>query len=252
MEIVYGPVKSLRYGSTVGINLLGREKVCSYNCIYCSLGPTALTMNHVRKDYVFPTLDEIRQAFRSYITQSVPIEAIVVSGNGEPTLYPDFDEAMKAILELRREHLPAAKVVVLSNGAHLDQKKVVSGLNMIDERVIKIDAGNDIWLAKVNAPLIRINMAKFLNGIDKLQDCVVQSMFFTGDVDNMQADLLDEWIEILGMIKPKAVQICTITRPTPLNPGLKAADEDMLYSVAFKLKKRTGLEASVFGAQKPG
>jgi wyosine [tRNA(Phe)-imidazoG37] synthetase (radical SAM superfamily) len=252
MNVVYGPVQSLRYGTTVGVNLLGGQKVCSYNCAYCSLGPTELTMNFVRKDYVFPALESVREAFRDYIRQTVPVEAIVVSGNGEPTLFPDFDEAMKLLVELRQEHLPDKKIVVLTNGAHLDNKKVVSGLNLADERVIKVDAGNDNLLSKVNDPLIRINMTKFLNGVGKLSDCVVQAMFFAGEFTNMEADAIDEWIEILGMIKPKAVQICTLTRPTPLHPGLKAADEDTLYSIAFKLKKRTGLEASVFGAQKSG
>lgn len=252
MDLVYGPVISLRYGSTIGINLLGAEKVCSYNCVYCSLGPTALTMNKVRKDHVFPALDDIRQAFRTYIRKSVPMEAIVVSGNGEPTLYPDFDEAMKMIRELREEHLPGKRIVVLSNGAHLDSKKVVAGLNVADERVIKVDAGNDALLQKVNDPLIRINMAKFLSGVHRLKDCTVQSLFFKGDVNNTENDAIEEWIEVLGMIKPKAIQICTITRATPVMPGLKAVDEDTLYSIAFKLKKRTNLEANVFSVAQAG
>lgn len=246
MELVYGPVASLRYGSTVGVNLLGADKVCSYNCVYCSLGPTALTMNKVRKDYVFPSLDDIRNAFRNYIKKTVPMEAVVVSGNGEPTLYPEFDEAMKMLRELRDEHLPKRPLVVLSNGAHLDSKKVVNGLNFADERVIKVDAGNDNLLQRVNDPLIRINMAKFLGGVNKLKDCTVQSMFFNGPVSNVENDHIEEWIEVLGMIKPKAIQICTITRATPVVPGLKSVDEDTLYSIAFKLKKRTNLEANVF------
>lgn len=246
MEIVYGPVQSLRYGSTVGVNLLGNEKVCSYNCVYCSLGPTLLTMNKVRKAYRFPTLEQLRENFRAYISRSVPMDNIVVSGNGEPTLYPDFDEAMKLVLELRQEHLPNAKVIVLSNGVHLDNKKVVNGLNMIDERVIKVDAGNDGLIEKINDPLVRFSMAKFLSGVRKLSDTVVQSLFFTGEIDNTQADMVDEWIEVIGMIKPKAIQLCTITRETPLMPGLKPLDEDTLYSIAFKLKKRTTLEATVF------
>ncbi len=246
MDLVYGPVKSLRYGTTLGINLLGNEKVCSYNCVYCGLGPTVLTMNKVRKDYAFPNLDQIKTGFKQYISKSVPMEAIVLSGNGEPTLYPDFDEAMKLIVELRGEHLPRTPIVVLSNGAHLDNKKVVTGLNLADERVIKVDAGNDGLLQKVNDPLIRINMAKFLSGARKLKDVSVQSLFFTGEIDNSLGDALDDWMEIMGMIKPKAIQITTITRPTPVMPGLKALDEDALYSIAFKLKKRTTLEASVY------
>ncbi|MGZ3722798.1 MAG: radical SAM protein, partial [Bdellovibrionales bacterium] len=88
MELIYGPVKSLRYGSTLGVNLLGTSKVCSYNCVYCHLGPTILTMNKIRKDYDFPQLEQIKAAFREYNKKSVASDYIVISGNGEPTLYP--------------------------------------------------------------------------------------------------------------------------------------------------------------------
>lgn len=252
MDLVYGPVTSLRYGTTLGINLLGEKKVCSYNCIYCSLGPTELTMNKVRKAYTFPTLENIKMAFRDYIKKSVPVEAIVLAGNGEPTLYPDFEEAVKTICALRDEHLPGKKVIVLSSGAHLDNKRVVAGMNAADERVIKLDAGNDTLMQRVNDPLVRINLSRFLGGVQKLKTVTVQAMFFKGVIDNTLNEYVDEWIEIIGMIKPATIQICTLTRPTPLDPSLKAADEDTLYSIAFKLKKRTNLEASVFAPAKPG
>jgi wyosine [tRNA(Phe)-imidazoG37] synthetase (radical SAM superfamily) len=107
-------------------------------------------------------------------------------------------------------------------------------------------------MQKINDPLIRINMAKFLGGVHRLKDCIVQSMFFKGAVSNTENDQIEEWIEVLGMIKPKGIQICTITRATPLMPGLSAVDEDTLYSIAFKLKKRTNLEANVFAIPQAG
>jgi hypothetical protein len=96
---------------------------------------------------------------------------------------------------------------------------------------------------------VRITLAKFLTGLRKLNDCVVQSLFVDGDISNSSADVLEDWIEVLGMVKPKRVQLCTLTRPAP-TPGLRAVDEDALYGIAFKLKKRTGLESQVFPAQK--
>ncbi|MGE4133708.1 MAG: radical SAM protein [Bdellovibrionales bacterium] len=246
MDLVYGPVKSLRYGSTLGVNLMGGQKVCSYNCTYCDLGPTTLTMNRVRKDYGFPALDDIRIAFREFIRLPHPIDAVVVSGNGEPSLYPNFDEAIRMLTELRDEHLPGKKVIVLSNGAHLDNKRVVTGFNLADECVIKVDAGNDSVMQKVNDPLIRINMAKFLGHVHRLNSCTVQSMFFQGEIDNTTPEHVEDWIEVIGMIKPAKIQLMTLTRPTPNRPGLKPVVEDDLYSIAFKLKKRTNLEATVF------
>jgi wyosine [tRNA(Phe)-imidazoG37] synthetase (radical SAM superfamily) len=249
MDLIYGPVKSLRYGSTLGVNLLGASKVCSYNCIYCHLGPTQLTMNKIRKDYEFPQLEQIKMSFREYVKKTVPTDHIVISGNGEPTLYPQFEEAVQLILELRNEHMPQTKVVCLSNGAHLDAKKVVSGMNLLDERVVKVDAGSDTMMQKVNDPLVRINMAKFLSGVRKLNDCVVQALFVDGENGNSGPELLDDWMEIIGMIKPKGVQLCTLTRPG-FNQAVRAVEDDVLYGIAFKLKKRTGLESQVFVAQK--
>ena len=51
------------------------------------------------------------------------------------------------------------------------------------------------------------------------------------------------------MIKPKNVQLCTLTRPGFI-PGVRAVSDDILDGIAFKLKKRTGLESHVFVAQK--
>jgi len=249
MELVYGPIQSLRYGSTLGINLLGSSKVCSYNCVYCHLGPTQLTMNKVRKEYAFPSLDDLRDAFRHYIKQSVEIDAVVISGNGEPTLYPHFEEAMRMLVELRDEHIPGKRLVILSNGAHLDTKKVVTGMNLLDERVIKVDAGNDALMQKINDPLVRINMAKFLSGVHKLNDCVVQALFVEGEGANTAPEALDDWMEVIGMIKPKDVQLCTLTRPSWHN-GVRAVNDDMLDGIAFKLKKRNGLESHVFSTKK--
>lgn len=206
-------------------------------------------MNKIRKEYAFPSLEQIKSAFREYIKQTVVVDAVVISGNGEPTLHSDFDEAMKLIVDLRDQHLPGKKIIVLTNGAHLDSKRIITGLNLIDERVIKLDAGSDLLIKKINSPLIRMNMGKFLSQLRKLKDCTTQSLFIQGVADNTTNDSIEDWIEVLGMIKPKSVQICTLTRPAP-NSELKAVDEDTLYSIAFKLKKRTGLEAEVFAAQR--
>ncbi len=40
-EIIFGPVKSRRFGVSLGINLLPTGfKSCTFNCIYCECGWT--------------------------------------------------------------------------------------------------------------------------------------------------------------------------------------------------------------------
>jgi wyosine [tRNA(Phe)-imidazoG37] synthetase (radical SAM superfamily) len=250
MDLIYGPISSARYGNSLGINLLGKEKACSYNCVYCHLGPSSLTMNHIRKDYGFAQIEQIKTDLAAYFAKNLKPDHLVVSGNGEPTLHPDFDDAMKAIVECRNANGAGVKIVVLSNGAHLDSKKVVAGLRLADERVIKFDAGSDAMMTKVNDPLVRVNVSKLLNAIGKLGPFTLQSLFCKGAVDNSTNEAIEEWIEIVGMLKPLDIQICTLSRESGVRTDIQALDEDSLYGIAFKLKKRTGLEARVFGAKK--
>jgi wyosine [tRNA(Phe)-imidazoG37] synthetase (radical SAM superfamily) len=245
-ELIYGPVSSLRYGTTLGINLLGKDKICSFNCGYCDLGRTDLTLNYVRKEHVFPSLDEIVSKLRVAVSGlKTEVKALVISGNGEPTLHPQFDEIIQGLIPVRNEILTSIPIVVLTNGAHLDSKKVITGLNLTDERVVKIDAGNDTVFKAVNNPLVRTSVAKIMNGVRKLNDCTIQSMFVRGTFDNTLPEMIEEWIEVVGILKPKSVQLMTVTR-NPVDPKIIAVDEDTLYTIAHKLKKRTQLEANVY------
>ena len=41
----YGPFQSRRLGLSLGIDILPRSKVCTYNCVYCEIG-------HTKPDYL--------------------------------------------------------------------------------------------------------------------------------------------------------------------------------------------------------
>ena len=41
MRVIYGPVPSWRLGRSLGVDPLGGgEKRCTFDCLYCQLGPT--------------------------------------------------------------------------------------------------------------------------------------------------------------------------------------------------------------------
>jgi wyosine [tRNA(Phe)-imidazoG37] synthetase (radical SAM superfamily) len=249
MDIAYGPVKSRRFGNSLGVNLLGSQKICSFNCPYCELGETKIRMNQVKKDIKFQSSEEIDLAYREKLRElnkeKVSIDSVCLSGNGDPTLYPFLDEAIDAIFLANQELAVQAKFLILTNGAHLDNKKVVHALNKLDDRVVKIDAGNDFTLKKINSPLVRTNMSKLIAGSRKLKDVVVQSCFVQGAVDNTDNDEIEDWIEVIGMIKPKQVQIYGLDR-VPFENNLIKVDEDTLYTIGSKLKRRTQIEFKVY------
>lgn len=247
--IVYGPVESRRYGASLGLDLLGREKACSFDCGYCDLGPSLARLNQLKQDSFLPSTKEIldaAQAAFSHLHANGPaIDVICISGNGEPTLHPEFLEVVKGLIDLRNLWLPGKPLIALSNGANLSQRKVVSALNLLDERVIKIDAGNEKIFKLVNAARSRVSLAQVLSSLTKLGDFTVQSMFIQGAVDNTKPADIEDWIEVIAMIRPKAVQIQGMSRPAHRN-DLIAPDEDSLHSINAKLERRTGIRAKVY------
>lgn len=249
MSLVYGPIQSRRLGVSLGVNPLGETKICSFDCPYCHLGPSLLRMNQVKKEIEFPRLNDIeenlRLKLREMISSGSPPNAITVSGNGEPTLYPQFLELTEKLIIVRDELASGVPLIIMTNGAHIDNRRMIHALDLYDERMIKVDAGSEADFKKVNNPLIRANISKVINGARKLKNCTIQSLFVKGTVDNTSNEAIEEWMEVVGLIHPKHIHIYSLTSPGHIE-GLLSADEDTLYTIASKLKRRTQLEAKVF------
>lgn len=247
--IIYGPFINGPFGVNLGINILGKkEKVCSFNCPYCDLGPTTLRLNRMKSDAGLPPKEEIEtevlEALKKIHSSGPSFDGICISGNGEPTLHHEFPEIAQAIVKARDLWFPEKPIIVTSNGASLDNRKVAEAANLLDERVIKVDCGSEKLFKQINAPLSRANLARILSGIRNLKDVTIQSLFFAGPITNTNPSDIDEWIEVIAIIKPKAVHIQGMTR-APAAKGPVACDEDTLYAIASKLERRTQIKAKV-------
>ena len=94
--LVYGPFPTRRKGMSLGINLLPPSfKVCNYNCVYCQCGWTGPDWKDPsRYPEPLPTPEELRAGletrFSGIVQAGQRVDAIVLSGNGEPTLPPEF------------------------------------------------------------------------------------------------------------------------------------------------------------------
>jgi wyosine [tRNA(Phe)-imidazoG37] synthetase (radical SAM superfamily) len=249
MSLCYGPIALFGFASSIGVNLLGQgNKICSFDCLYCDLGRTKMRLNRVKKDgpYAnFETLEfELDKQFALFSEKKMIIDAIHISGNGEPTLYPYLTEAIDIILKLRDKYFSQAKTFLLTNGAHLDQRKVLDAANKLDAVIFKLDVGNDQLLKAVNSPLVRSTLSHLISISQSVKNLTLQSLFVQGEIDNTKPSDIEDWIEVIGLMKPRRVFICTVSQ-APATNGLLACDEDTLYTIASKLERKTGLRAEV-------
>jgi wyosine [tRNA(Phe)-imidazoG37] synthetase (radical SAM superfamily) len=245
---IYGPIKSRRLGSSLGVNLLpGNYKLCSFNCLYCHYG---WTHKHTKdtsccsKD--LPSVDQVRDALKGWLRENPDhISYITFSGNGEPCLHPEFDRMVEVAREVRDELAPEAKVAILSNSTCLDDEKVMSGLKRIEVKIMKLDAGSEKMFKKLNRPAAGIRFQDVVENLSRLDDIVVQSVFVKGRVDNTAESEVEHWISKLCSIKPGEVQIYSIDRPSA-DEGLTLVEKEDLNRIAGRAEKACGISVKVF------
>ena len=217
-ETVFGPIHSRRLGSSLGINLLPRRgKVCTFDCIYCECGWNA----DGRGDQVLPTAAEVRSALEDKLAECLldgtPIDSITFSGDGEPTLNPEFPRIIDDTLRLRDAYYPDAKVSVLSNASRVHVPEIAAALARVDNPILKIDAPTDELIARIDRPAPGYRLERVLEALRGFKgNFVLQTMFLRSpDFDSSRPEVLDGWMDLVRELRPRKVMVYTIDRPTP-------------------------------------
>jgi wyosine [tRNA(Phe)-imidazoG37] synthetase (radical SAM superfamily) len=251
-EIVFGPVKSRRFGVSLGINLLPLQgKFCSFNCVYCECG---LTDERKKEKPVLFTAAEISASlhsrFEALKSGGLNPDNITFAGNGEPTLHPEFEAIINNTIRLRNEFFPKAMITVLSNATRLDRENVKRALLRIDNNVLKLDAGTNATFQAINRPTHPITIEKVVAELKEFDgNLVIQTMLIRGEVDgnlvdNTTEDELTLWLKHIREINPKLVMLYPIDRQTPYKT-LEKVPETEFRTLAERIKA-LGIKAEVF------
>ncbi len=229
-DIVFGPIFSRRLGSSLGVNLLpSKGKLCNFDCVYCECGWNKDGV----AERIFPRLADVEAAMEQKMSKAaaegVPVDSITFSGNGEPTMNPDFPEIVEVTLRLRDKYFPNAKVSVLSNATLLGRKAVAQALMKVDNPILKIDAAEDRLVRQMNKPVGAYRLADVIENLRQFEgDFILQTMFLKSpDFDTAAPDPLEAWRNIVRELRPRLVMVYTIDRETPDKSLGKYTAEEM-------------------------
>ena len=250
-ETVFGPIHSRRLGNSLGINLLPeRGKLCNFDCIYCECGWNA----DGHGDTVLPTASRVRSLLEDKLLRlmmdGVRIDSITFSGDGEPTLNPEFPRIIDDTLRLRDTFYPSAKVSVLSNATRVHVPEILEALRKVDNPIMKLDAPTDGLAALINRPTRGYSVARVVEGLKGFDGgFVLQTMFLRAWTlgpegeksecyfDSAAPEVLLPWMDIVRTLHPRLVQVYTIDRPTPALGLEKYSVEEMRTLVAPLLEE---------------
>ena len=239
-NIIYGPIHSRLLGTSLGIELMPlTHKLCTFNCVYCECG-----WNEPVSHPKLPTREEVKEALEARLKEGLALDVITFSGNGEPTLHPDFLAIIEDTCALRDQYCPSAKVSVLSNSTQLGRPDVVQALRMCDNRILKLDAATDEMMRRIDLPVNeKLTVATIMEWLAQFDgDFTLQTCFLRGEhdgktIDNTTPDELNAWYRAVDTLRPKQIMIYVIDRKTPEENLSKISREEM-EQIAAPLREK--------------
>ncbi|MBR0295783.1 MAG: radical SAM protein [Paludibacteraceae bacterium] len=243
--IIYGPIHSRRLGVSLGVNLMPtNHKLCSFDCVYCEIGWNT-PISHPRLPSRQEVAAELERALKQLEQQP---DVITFSGNGEPTMHPEFEGIIADTCALRDRYCPNAKVSVLSNSTQVVREDVFRALERCDNRIMKLDSGIDRTMRLIDRPVNEsltvgsiIERLQRFHGDFTLQTCFLRGIVPDGDgqahIDNTTDEELTAWYKAVDVLRPKQIMIYVIDRKTPCET-LEKIPREKMEEIATPLREK--------------
>lgn len=265
-HFVYAVVSPRAAGLSIGVNM-NPDKRCNFDCEYCEVDRLApsrekfldvdvmaeelqrtLLLADSGKLKTFPfyehTPDELLQ-----------LRHVALSGDGEPTLCPNFLEAVRAVVHVRATgRFPFFRIVLITNASGLDLRDVQDGLKLFtpqDEIWAKLDAGTQAYMDCVNHPDCPLEkIARNILFTARLRPVMIQSLFPLINHQEPSTQEVEQYAQRLrdlrdGGAQISMVQIYSATRPMA-HPGSGHLPLKTLAHIARRVREVSGLPAEVF------
>lgn len=266
-RFVYTVISPRARGLSVGLNL-NPDRRCNFDCVYCEVDRT--TPAREQRLQVPAMLDELERAlamvhsgeiglrpcYRDAPRELLALRHVTLSGDGEPTLCPNFLEAVEAVIHLRaRGRFPFYKLVLITNASGLDRPEVARGLALLtprDEIWAKLEAGSQAYMNRVNQPA-DCTLEKILTNILSIarrRPVIIQSLFPSIHGEAPPASEIEAYARRLCELKAAGaqiplVQIYSATRPTP-HSECGHLPLRTLSHIARRVREVSGLRAELF------
>ena len=265
-HFVYLTISARARGLSIGVNL-NPDRQCNFDCVYCEVDrrvpgaypalDLSVLATELESTLALVTSGKLRglSPYSRVPSELWVLRHVAISGDGEPTLCPQFREAVETVVHVRATSRgPFFKIVLITNASNLDAAQVQDGLRLFtrdDEIWAKLDVGTQAQMNLVNKPEVPIE--KIVSNIllvARQRPVVIQSLFprLNGYAPSEQdveqyAQRLKE-LTVAGA-KISLVQIYSATRPT-VNPQCGHLPLRTLSRIAQTVRNRTGLNAEVF------
>lgn len=226
------PYLSRRLGLSLGVDLLGGSKQCTFNCVYCEIGPTnpselkPITYRYQPEMAADQFLNEIEHVLSEY----PGIDSITFGYFGEPTLAYHLPTYLSLARELQKKYLRddgGPKLSIFTNSSLINDPTVRSTLVKFDQIIAKLDSATQIPFDHGNCPHFSVpKIEQIIRGLCDLRSelkvfpnhqLILQTLLYKSSLNEIISNYSEENLRALLQaylqIAPHMIHIYSVARP---------------------------------------
>ena len=265
-RFIYAVISARARGLSIGVNM-NPDKFCNFACEYCEVNRAVPSVEKgLDADVMAGELQRVlAQAysgelrtfpqFRNTPSELMQLRHVALSGDGEPTLCPNFLDALRAVIHVRAlGKFPFFKMVLITNATGLNQGQVQEGLKLFtpqDEVWAKLEAGSQRYLEEMNRPNCVIEqILENILLIARRRPVIIQSLFPLLNHGEPSVEEIEHYASRLRDLKRAGaqiplVQIYSADRPAP-HSRCGHLPLKTMARIAQRVREVSGLKAEVF------
>ena len=248
-EFTYGPFQSRRLGLSLGVDILPRQKICSFNCVYCEIGQTIQYVSPF-KMISFPPSHNFRKELKDILKHFPHLDSITLGYNGEPSLNENLLDFLKIVKSVREELLWKNKepiITLFTNSTTLILNEIRERVKQFDLVLAKLDAATEEDYKRTNRPHPESpDIEAIIDSLTKLRlemkhnklaiQCLIYNSYRKDFISNNNDENIIKLAEAIKRINPHKVQIYSVAR-IPAEYFVFSIDEDRKKWIVKKFKE---------------
>ncbi|HEX4085667.1 MAG TPA: hypothetical protein VHY22_12195 [Chthoniobacteraceae bacterium] len=265
-SLVYYMISQRARGLSIGVNM-NPDGRCNFDCVYCEIdrrhcrGESGVDIARLREELdnalELATTGRLRElpAYRATPSDLLELKEVALSGDGEPTLCPNFREVVEGVVHARAARKwPFFKIVLITNATGLNLPQVRSGIELLiscDEIWAKLDAGTQRGMDLVNRTDVRIeDVMENIISLGRERAVIIQSLFPLLRGEEPPAQEIDAYIDRLRELRDAGAKIGHVQVYSAHRPAVHSDCGHLplrsLSAIARRVREETGLKAEVF------
>jgi wyosine [tRNA(Phe)-imidazoG37] synthetase (radical SAM superfamily) len=207
MDYIFGPVSSRRLGFSLGIDAVPK-KWCSFDCLYCEVGPTTHKTIQVQP---LVKAEAVLADLKKFLAAGATTDYITIGGSGEPTLNAELGELVAGI-----KSLTDTPVALLTNGSLFYEKGVRRAVKEVEVILPSLDAADEEIFRAVNRPHPSLSIQRIIRGLKELRQeyaglIWLEVLIIEGINDPLPH--IQRLHRVIEQIEPDRIQLNTAVRP---------------------------------------